>query len=256
MRALRARGPAGPAATPPSFGCDHLRGGRAPLPTPVGGAVLAPLYKGRRRRRGPTRRAARPPQLRLLGPRGPARTPGLPPLDHGGGGCLRSTPQARGAAAGALLGARPASPPLRFSGPVGPARIPRSFPPISASPFVRAGRPGPPLRRRLSAVTTSGVDACPSPPLVGGAVLAPLYKGRHRRRGPTRRAARASSPRLSGPVGPARIPGLYPHSILMQESKDMRERNIEPEIYRDVKVTNNGWCVLDHESAYRCHVTE
>jgi hypothetical protein len=39
----------------------------------------------------------------------------------------------------------------------------------------------------------------------------------------------------------------YPHSILMQESKDMREKNIEPEIYREVKVTNNGCCVLDHD---------
>ncbi len=39
----------------------------------------------------------------------------------------------------------------------------------------------------------------------------------------------------------------YPHSILMQESKDMSEKNIEPEIYREVKVTNNGWCVLDHD---------
>jgi hypothetical protein len=39
----------------------------------------------------------------------------------------------------------------------------------------------------------------------------------------------------------------YPHSILMQESKDMREKNIEPEIYREVKVTNNGWCVLDRD---------
>ncbi len=39
----------------------------------------------------------------------------------------------------------------------------------------------------------------------------------------------------------------YPHSILMQESKDMREKNIEPEIYREVKVKNNGWCVLDHD---------
>ncbi len=50
----------------------------------------------------------------------------------------------------------------------------------------------------------------------------------------------------------------YPHSILMQEAKDMREKNIEPEIYREVKVTNSGWCVLDHNlsSAYRCHVTE
>ncbi len=39
----------------------------------------------------------------------------------------------------------------------------------------------------------------------------------------------------------------YPHSILMQESKDMREKNTEPEIYMNVKVTNNGWCVLDHD---------
>jgi len=39
----------------------------------------------------------------------------------------------------------------------------------------------------------------------------------------------------------------YPHSILMQESKDMREKNIKPEIYRDVKVTNNGWCGLDYD---------
>jgi hypothetical protein len=43
----------------------------------------------------------------------------------------------------------------------------------------------------------------------------------------------------------------------MQEAKDMREKNIEPEIYREVKVTNNGWYVLDHDlqSATRCHVT-
>jgi hypothetical protein len=33
---------------------------------------------------------------------------------------------------------------------------------------------------------------------------------------------------------------VYPHSILMQEPKDMREKNIENEIYREVKVTNNG----------------
>ncbi len=39
----------------------------------------------------------------------------------------------------------------------------------------------------------------------------------------------------------------YPHSILMQESKDMREKNITPEIYREVKVTHNGWCVVDHD---------
>ena len=87
----------------------------------------------------------------------------------------------------ALPGLPSHAPPLRFSGLVGPARIPRASPPIPASPFVRAGRPGPPLRRRPSAVTTS-----PYRP----------------RRGPTRRAARSSPLRFSEPVGPARAPGL------------------------------------------------
>jgi hypothetical protein len=32
----------------------------------------------------------------------------------------------------------------------------------------------------------------------------------------------------------------------MQESKDMRGKNIKPEIYREMKVTDNGWCVLDY----------
>ncbi len=40
---------------------------------------------------------------------------------------------------------------------------------------------------------------------------------------------------------------IYPRPILMQEPKDMRENNINPEIYREVKVTNNGWCVPDHD---------
>jgi hypothetical protein len=31
----------------------------------------------------------------------------------------------------------------------------------------------------------------------------------------------------------------------MQEPKDMREKNIEPEIYREVKV--KGWHVVDHD---------
>jgi hypothetical protein len=39
----------------------------------------------------------------------------------------------------------------------------------------------------------------------------------------------------------------YPHSILMQEPKDTREKSIEAKIYRAVKVTNNGWCVVDHD---------
>jgi hypothetical protein len=33
----------------------------------------------------------------------------------------------------------------------------------------------------------------------------------------------------------------------MQEPKDMREKNIKPEIYREVKATNNGWRVVDHD---------
>ena len=53
---------------------------------------------------------------------------------------------------------------------------------------------------------------------------------------------------LCGKTGGAIIgQPTYPHSILMQESKDMREKNTEPEIYMDVKVTNNGWCVLDYD---------
>jgi hypothetical protein len=44
----------------------------------------------------------------------------------------------------------------------------------------------------------------------------------------------------------------------MQEPKDMREKNMEPEIYREVKATSIGWCVVKHDllSAYRGHVTE
>ncbi len=222
------------------------RGTCAPPPLRGGGAVLAPLsplYKGWRRRRGPTRRAAHASPLRLSGPVGPARIPCLPPLDHGGGGRLRSAPQACGAAAGALPGARPAprlsDPPVSLPSttvaavvfaplrkhaapPPGlyPARgpLPRRFTPrapwarlgpldpphpFSASLFVRAGRRGPPLR--LSAVTTSRGTCAPPPRRGGGAVLAPLsplYKGRRRRRGPTRRAARAPAAPPLGPRGP------------------------------------------------------
>jgi hypothetical protein len=102
------------------------------------------------------------------------------------------------------------APPLRFSGPVGPARIPRSFPSISASPFVRTGRPGPPLRRRRSAVTTSWGDVCSAPgrhtpPRWGGPSSLRPTSARRRRPGSTRRAARAS------PLGP-RGPGSDPRS--------------------------------------------
>jgi hypothetical protein len=33
----------------------------------------------------------------------------------------------------------------------------------------------------------------------------------------------------------------------MEKPKDMRGKNIEPGIYREMKVTNNGWYVLDHD---------
>jgi hypothetical protein len=73
--ALRARGPAGPAATTPPFSCDHLRGGRvlrprSPPPPMGGGAVFAPLHKrtappsGFYPARGP-RLASRAPWARL-----------------------------------------------------------------------------------------------------------------------------------------------------------------------------------------------
>ncbi len=39
----------------------------------------------------------------------------------------------------------------------------------------------------------------------------------------------------------------YLHSFLMHEPKDMREKNIEPEVYREEQVTNIRWCVLDHD---------
>jgi hypothetical protein len=55
-----------------------------------------------------------------------------------------------------------------------------------------------------------------------------------------------------------RVNQPIPTQFWCRNQKDTREKNIEPEIYRDVKVTNNGWCVLDHDlsSAYGCHVTE
>jgi hypothetical protein len=31
------------------------------------------------------------------------------------------------------------------------------------------------------------------------------------------------------------------------EPKDMREKNIKPEIYREVKVIKYGWYVVDHD---------
>ncbi len=171
--------------------------GRHPPPW-WGGTVFAPLRK----------RAAPPPGFYpARGPRLASRIPGLPSLDHGGGGRLRSTPQACGAAAGALPGAQPAPPQLRFSGPVGPARIPRSFPSISASLFVRAGRPGPPLRRRLSAVTTSGGDVCPAA-LGGGACPRSALQGA----APPPGTYPARNPRLAAPPLGPRGPGSDPRS--------------------------------------------
>ncbi len=39
----------------------------------------------------------------------------------------------------------------------------------------------------------------------------------------------------------------YPYSILMQEPKDdRRKKDVEPEMFREVKVTNIG-CAVEHE---------
>ncbi len=54
---------------------------------------------------------------------------------------------------------------------------------------------------------------------------------------------------LSSPptfLSSVRVNHAYPLSILMQEPKVMRKEDIEPEIYRGVKVTNIGWCVIEH----------
>jgi hypothetical protein len=43
---------------------------------------------------------------------------------------------------------------------------------------------------------------------------------------------------------------VYPHSILMQEQKVMREKKTKPEIYRELKVTNNGcvwWIMISNQ---------
>ncbi len=85
---------------------------------------------------------------------------------------LRSAPRARGAAAGDLPGARPA--PRRFTSRASWARLRSPVP-----------SPRPPCRWPSSLRSASA---------------------RRRRRGLTRRAARAPSLRSSGPVGPARIP--------------------------------------------------
>jgi hypothetical protein len=157
-----------------------------------------------RRRRGSIRHAARAPTASLLGPRGPGSDPRSPsprprwrqssPL-RSASTCSRRWSSTRpGRAARAS--------PLRFSGPVGRARIPRSFPSISALPFVRAGRPGPPLRRRRSAVTTSGGGVCLSP----GRHPHPRWGGRLR----SAPQARGAAARVLPCARPALPPGFYP----------------------------------------------
>jgi hypothetical protein len=51
----------------------------------------------------------------------------------------------------------------------------------------------------------------------------------------------------------------YPHSILMQESTDMREKKIEAEIYREVKVKINAQSEESLEKVTKmclfCHMT-
>ncbi len=151
------------------------------LGRPAGRPVYAPLREraapppGVSPARGPC--LAAPP----LGPSGPGSDPRFLPLDHRGGGRLRSSPQARGADARVLPGARrrrrgstwraARASPLRFSGPVGPARIPLSLSSISASLYVRAGLSGPPLRPPTSGCDHLRGDVCSSPghyPPVGG----------------------------------------------------------------------------------------
>ncbi len=39
----------------------------------------------------------------------------------------------------------------------------------------------------------------------------------------------------------------YPHLILMQELKEMGKKDVEPEIYREVKVTIVGWFAIENE---------
>jgi hypothetical protein len=124
---LHLAGPAPPAPAPGPRGrpAPPSRGRAKAMalistPPPGGGTVFAPLYRraapppGCYPARGP--RLAAPP----LGPVGLAQSPGLPLLDHSGGGRLRSTPHACGAVAGALPGSRPA-PAASLLGPVGPA---------------------------------------------------------------------------------------------------------------------------------------
>ena len=92
---------------------------------------------------------------------------------------LRSAPRARGAAAGDLPGARPA--PRRFTSRASWARLRSPVP-----------SPRPPCRRPSSLRSASA---------------------RRRRRGLTRRAARAPPLRSSGPVGPAWIPRIPSHYL-------------------------------------------
>jgi hypothetical protein len=164
--ALRERGPAGPAATPQSLSCDHLNGGRAlmaPFPPRRGG--------GRPCRRSALLKAAPPPGTHpasgpllaalLLGTRGPCSGPRSRPRRRRSSSlrpaCMwrrrrGSTLRAARALAASLLRAR------------GPGSDPRALPPISASPFVHAGRPGPLSRRPR---------AGPAGPLRWAAALSP-----------------------------------------------------------------------------------
>ncbi len=55
---------------------------------------------------------------------------------------------------------------------------------------------------------------------------------------------RANMSKLSKSHWHGELEPAHPHSIPMHESKDMREKNIEPEIYRDrdVKVISASSC--------------
>jgi hypothetical protein len=159
---------------------------------PGGGAVFAPLCKHVAPPPGlypagdprPRRFASRAPWARLGFP---VSLPSTRVAAAPGGVRPLSAPQARGAAAGALPGARPASQPLRFSGPRGPGSDSPSLPTDLRVALRARGPAGPaatpsPLRRRYAAAPSFGCDhlrggtcapppvATSPPPLVGGAV--------------------------------------------------------------------------------------
>ena len=150
----------------------------------------------RRRRRGPTRCAARASPLASRA-RGPVPDPPIPLLDHRGGGCLRSAPRGtprRFAPRACGPGSDPPIPPLDHRG----GGRPRSAPRDAAAPRRRRGSTGARRAPRRPASRAHGPGSDPpildfSSTTVAAIVFAPLHEGR------------LAAPPL-GPVVPARIP--------------------------------------------------